>query len=344
MKLVFRCDATAATGLGHLSRSLALAEALRRQGGEAVFLGNWGDAAFALLSASGFAFHGAIVPSGSVEDAADTVRLVACESAEGVLADSYALDTAWVSRLRTRGVAVALIDDFARLSDYSSCAGVLNFTVGAGGLDYPGLPVSRRALGPAYFPVRENLQRLRAQRRVRDIARPQRVLIVLGGGDRLGMTVSLYHTLRRSDHRLQVRAIVADGPAQASALKLNPDDFPSPAGDLAVHYAWAHACVTGGGLAKYECAYLGLPMAIVSQTPEQQAETELFCAAGLGWDLTPHGRTDAWELRLQTFLRNPAPASAARVDFPPDSADHAIMALQHFVAAAVAPPTLPLSA
>lgn len=347
MKLIFRCDATPATGLGHLSRSLALAEALRRLGGQAVFSGHWGDAAFTLLSASGFMFREALASTGGVEDAEELARLVAAVGADGALADSYDLNSAWVAHLAARGVAITLFDDFARLTDYSACAGVLNFTIGASQLDYPGLSMTRRALGPDCFPARENLRWVRDHGRGITPVPLRRVLITLGGGDRLGLTIPIYRALRHLHPGLQVRAILADGPAQAAALKLNAADFPPPAGDLAAHYAWADVCVTGGGLVKYECAYLGLPMAIFSQTPEQQAETNLFCAAGLGWDLAPQGRNETWEFRLEAFLRNPVPVSGPRLCFPADSADRAVAALQRFITTAVvalAPVPIPVSA
>ena len=337
MKLIFRCDATAETGLGHLSRSLALAEAARAQGGTPLFCGHWSDPAFALLSASGFAHQGATAPTGSPADAAALAALVRAEQATGALADSYALDSKWLAQLAEHGVAVALLDDFARLDNYADCAGVLNFTVGAEKLNYPGLNPARRALGPGYFPVRKNLRRLREQGSFRRKAPARRVLVALGGGDRLGLTMPVCRALHRLQPGLQVRALLSDGPAQARAQGLSTDGFPPPAGDLAGHYAWADACVTGGGLVKYECAYLGLPMAIFSQTPEQQAETDQFCAVAVGWDLAPHGRTDAWEQRLEAFLRTPESHPRPRAEFPADSAERAMTALAGFLHPGVAP-------
>lgn len=331
MKIVFRCDANEATGLGHLSRSLALAEALRRAGGEARFVGHWSGPAFTLLAAAGMESRPAKFTTGTTADAAELARCVSVEDADGACVDSYAIDAAWLANVAADGVAVVLIDDFARLSDYGDCAGVLNFTVDSPRLDYSGLATERRALGPNYFPARENLLRLRLGtcRRVATVR--SRILIALGGGDRLGLTLPLYHSLRRLQPGVQVRALLPDGPARAGVEGLNVDDFPAPAGDLAAHYAWAEACVTGGGLVKYECAYLGLPLAIFSQTPEQQAETERFLAAGFGWDLAPAGRADGWEMRLGEFLRPGATAQITGGRFPSDSADRAMAALQRFL-------------
>ena len=330
MKIIFRCDANEATGLGHLSRSLALAEALRRTGGEARFVGHWSGPALTLLAAAGFAQRASEFTSGSAADARELACCVRAECADGACVDSYAIDAAWLANVAADGVAVVLIDDFARLSDYGDCAGVLNFTVDSARLHYPGLSPERRALGPNYFPARENLLRLRLGSRPRAATVPARILIALGGGDRLGLTLPLYHSLRRLRPGVQVRALLPYGPARAAVEGLKVEDFPAPVGDLAAHYAWAEACVTGGGLVKYECAYLGLPLAIFSQTPDQQAETERFLAAGFGCDLAPAGRADGWEMRLGEFLRHGATGQNTDGRFPSDSADRAMAALQRF--------------
>lgn len=331
MTWIFHCDATAATGLGHLSRCLALAEALRRRGGRAVFHGHWAGAAFTLLAASGFDFRGKVTPTGSAEDADALAELAANEDAAGAVADSYALDAAWLAELARRETAVALVDDFAQLGDYSDCAGVLNFTVGAERLVYPRLRSELRLAGPSYFPAREKLVRLRQGVRATMSAPLRRILIALGGGDVRGMTLPLYRAVRRLAPEAEVRALLPGGPAQAAAQGLDPADFPAAAPDLAAHYAWADGSVTGGGLTKYECAYLGLPQAIFSQTEAQQEETVRFCAAGGGLDLTPPGEAGAWEERLAEFLRGGAPASANRIAFRADSADRAMAGLAGFL-------------
>jgi hypothetical protein len=82
---------------------------------------------------------------------------------------------------------------------------------------------------------------------------------------------------------------------------------------------------------KYECAYLGLPVAIFSQSPEQQVETERFIAAGFGWDLAPAGRAEDWEARLGEFLRQGASDQVAGGRFPADGADRAMAALCGFL-------------
>ena len=163
MKIIFRCDATADTGLGHLSRSLAVAEGIRRAGGECLFVGHWSGAAFTLLRESNFPHRAAAAPTGTLADAGAFVGIIAVERATGVLVDSYLIDVEWIEHLAECRAKVVLMDDFARLADYSGCAGVINFTVGAPVLNYAGLGSERLALGLGYFPARRRLMPMKAR-------------------------------------------------------------------------------------------------------------------------------------------------------------------------------------
>lgn len=330
MKFIVRCDATVETGLGHLGRCLGLAEAARHAGDDVVFVGHWGTAAAPLIIGSGFVFHDAAARTGTREDADDLARIVAQQEADAVLADSYAINSEWLARLASHGVCITLLDDFAPLPDYQYCAGVINVSVRAATLIYPGLNPATLALGPAYFQARASVRRLREGNLMRQQKAIRRVLIALGGGDRIAQTAQLYHAVRRSSPGLEVRALVAHGPQMAASFGMDPADFPEISADLTVHYAWTDACINGGGLVKYECGYLGLRHAILSQTPEQQLETDAFCALSLGYDLTPNGNKAGWEQRLHLFLSGCAPQTDSTASFPIDSPDRALAALREF--------------
>ena len=68
----------------------------------------------------------------------------------------------------------------------------------------------------------------------------------------------------------------------------------------------ADLCICGGGLIKYECAYLGIPPAVISQTPQQHKETLAFTAEGLGFNLGygPELTTGLLRQNLARFLKD----------------------------------------
>jgi UDP-2,4-diacetamido-2,4,6-trideoxy-beta-L-altropyranose hydrolase len=322
MNILIRCDATRETGLGHLSRCLGLAEALRLDGTTCRFVGDVSATACGMLAAADFAIHGLQAEAGSAADA-DALATLALSLSAGVVVDSYAIDAAWVGRLASHGIAPVLIDDFARLSDYSGCAGVLNFTIGADAHAYRGVDPSRVACGPRVLLVRAAVAALRGATMIGPTSvPPTRILITLGGGDVRGLTLPLWRAVRAVLPSSSVRALHPNAQALAADAGVDSADFLPPASDLAEHYAWADYCIAGGGLTKYECAYLGLPVGIVSQTADQQRETDVFCARGLATDLAAPGDARSWNERLDAFLHDldvPRRARSARAHFPADA-------------------------
>jgi spore coat polysaccharide biosynthesis predicted glycosyltransferase SpsG len=269
--VLVRCDGTDETGLGHVSRCLALAEALAETGVRALFCGEFNRRAEGLLAEAGMPTEAAIGTAGVAGLAHDG-------GCGAIVVDSYGFDAADMEALSPQrtGAALIIIDDYAALSEYPAGARVLNFTVGAPELEYRGRDLEL-LLGPRYFLVRRAVRQLRAQRQT--VRRPARhVLVALGGGDRFGMSVGLAGALTSAYPELEVRL----APGAYENLPERVDAL--PAGQLTPGYAWADIAVTGGGLTKYEAAYLGVPPIIVSQSLAEDAETQRFTRAGLGAD------------------------------------------------------------
>jgi spore coat polysaccharide biosynthesis predicted glycosyltransferase SpsG len=268
---LFRCDGTRETGLGHVSRCLALAEALAEREIASIFCGAFDAPARRLLGEAG-------VPIEPARGAEEVARLAHERACTGIVADSYVFDAAYLEALATGRARASLlvIDDFAALSEYPEGALVLNFTVGAPQLEYRGRDLVR-LLGPEYLLVRRALTALRGlgNRRPR---RARRVLVAMGGGDLLGLSAGIAKALGSAAPDVAVRlppGSYGDLPADVVLL---------PGGQLAPAFAWADVCVTGGGLTKYEAAYVGAPPLVVSQTDLEAAETRQFADAGLGVD------------------------------------------------------------
>ncbi len=119
MKAAIRADASAALGLGHVKRCLALAQALRSTGSTVTFLTRSIDVdvdAAALVRAEGFAV--AVIGTGhatdQLADAAQSLRLGDAFADGLMIVDHYALDAQWhaVVRAASRAKLVA-IDDLA---------------------------------------------------------------------------------------------------------------------------------------------------------------------------------------------------------------------------------------
>jgi len=287
-RILFRCDGTSETGLGHVSRCLALAEALVELGCTCWFVGHFGPAATALLAAGPYRTVALSHRSGSREDGTETAALAASLSVEGLVLDSYAVDTEFVEALARRTPPLLVLDDFCALAA-AECAALLNFTVGATSLGYS---AGRRVnlLGPEYFLARRRLRELR-RRESPQRWRAVNVCVAIGGLDRYDAAAQVATALTPWAHRLAVRVVVSRDAAPAPALEALTVRFLPGSGvcrqpsDLADELAWADVCLCGGGLVKYEAAYVGVPPAVLSQTEAQAGETAAFAARGLALDL-----------------------------------------------------------
>ena len=92
MKALFRCDATAKVGFGHLSRCLALAEALRLEGVAALFAGQFDGAAIAKIGEAGFDYAALSDPVNTREARDETGSLTLDGAFDFVVLDSYQAD------------------------------------------------------------------------------------------------------------------------------------------------------------------------------------------------------------------------------------------------------------
>jgi UDP-2,4-diacetamido-2,4,6-trideoxy-beta-L-altropyranose hydrolase len=282
--LVFRCDGGVTSGLGHVSRSVALAEAMAERGVVSLFVGEHSAPARALLQAAGMARRDAGGALGSDADVADLRRMLGADAPLGCVVDSYLADAAYLAALGA-SCPLVVLDDFAALSRYP-CAAIVNVTVTGSHLLYPEGPV--RLVGPRYLLARAALRRL--GRKAAPVASAKKVLVALGGVDRHGLTEKVLEALARTDAGLSVRVIVRADDARRAAIAERLNAFASARieaslDDLAEPYAWADACIAGGGLMKYEAGFLGLPVGVLAQSDGEADDVARCVALGFVHDL-----------------------------------------------------------
>ncbi|MEM6909587.1 MAG: hypothetical protein AAF494_13010 [Pseudomonadota bacterium] len=285
MNALFRCDATHETGFGHLSRCIALAEALRLSNTNSIFVGKFDQAACDQLAASGFGSVNLPVPVNTDTSPRELAETLASHGADFIVLDSYRADERYLYDLASLGPSIVAIDDFRALSDYP-CDVVLNFTWEAPSLDYPEGPVL--LLGPQFLLARRNLVEHRARSIERDRRGPVRnLLIAIGGTDPKGIATRLIRILHELHSGLCVR-VIAQSTCEIAAMmeRFSPDSLVLPRQpDLSEQLMWADAAITGGGLIKYESAYMAAPAAAISQNEGQDGETQVLSRAGLVFDL-----------------------------------------------------------
>ena len=132
MNVLFRADASAVIGTGHVMRCLTLADLLREDGVDCRFacreipplfkklIGDAGHGVEILprrsrdAAAKGkTAAHTEWLQASWQDDAADTARIVEERDINRVVVDHYALDVRWEDAIAAQGVRIAVIDDLA---------------------------------------------------------------------------------------------------------------------------------------------------------------------------------------------------------------------------------------
>lgn len=333
MKALFRCDATAAIGFGHLSRCIALAEGLELYGTDSAFAGQFDPAAIQMIADSGFAHVELSRPVNSEDAARELAGIAGARDADFLVLDSYRIDSQYLSNLKEAGVATVLFDDFCALDDYP-CSVVLNFTWEAAQFDYPEGP--KLLLGPNHLPARRKLVALREQSIVKDRSgEAANILVAIGGSDPKGITARVLRMLGDVGIHACVQVIGAQGDELAALLGALGEGsrLLTRQPDLSEPLLWADAAITGGGLIKYESAFMGVPAAAIAQNSGQDGETQMLAAAGLVFDL---GLADSVsDQQLSSALRHFLSSAELRSDmakrmgetFVPDPSAHAAKAI-----------------
>lgn len=293
MKVVFRADASAEIGHGHVMRCLALADALRARGADCVFVcRRGGDAAAAAIASAGFPLRVIDVgETGPNADAAATSAVLSGESrTDWLVVDHYRLDAAWEAAVAAQVGAVMAIDDLADRPH--ACRLLLDQNWHDDpAARYAGLlpPACKAFFGPTWALLRAEFAAARASCPARHDP-PRRVLVCFGGGDAPNATGQVLQALGTVAPQLELDVLAGAGNPHQHALRALCDALPSAAltvgaGDVARRMAAADLFIGAGGTMTWERACVGLPGITIAIADNQLALSRRLAAAGEGIDL-----------------------------------------------------------
>lgn len=185
--ILIRADAGFEMGTGHVMRCLALAQAWRENGGEAVFaLAESTPSILARLSADGFEHVSIVADRGGEADANSTAELACQYEASWMVLDGYGFNSDYQEGARSRGTKILLIDDMG--ASERTCADiVLNANVNATGDLYTNRNGCKLLLGTQYLLLRREFVEWTGWRRMWP-ADVKRALVSIGGSDPTGFT------------------------------------------------------------------------------------------------------------------------------------------------------------
>lgn len=285
LRVLFRCDAGPAIGLGHAMRCLALAEALgARHGAACAVLTRTPEALGAWVAAGS-----AVLPT-AVADPVAALRAVAWQP-DLVVVDLPVLGAQEARALGELPWPVVLIDDEGQVPVATRF--LVNGNAFATALRYRVLwPGARLLRGPRYVALRSAVVARRPRRRV-IVAVGRRVLLTLGGSVR---PAALEQALAALPAEVAIDLVLGPwsaAPVWPGGRAVTVHRAPA---DLATLLVAVDVCVAAGGSTLYEAACLGTPTVALPQSPLEARNAAALAVRGAVVDLGAD--PDVWRRTL----------------------------------------------
>jgi UDP-2,4-diacetamido-2,4,6-trideoxy-beta-L-altropyranose hydrolase len=283
--LAIRADASVAGGIGHIARSLALADAWQDAGGKAILVSSGPRSVLEALAGVDFRWLGAQRPS-LADDISAFLDIAHETGTNAVVLDSYDLDHTWEARVRGEGVALLAMDDLA--SRDHECDILLDTSIGPQDADrYQGLVPSEAVLllGPHYAPLRRSFRTTRFEPRGGGPVR--RVLISFGGTDppdHTNAALDALALLNKEDLRVDVVASSANPRIRTLCTRVGalPQGFLHvDTNDMANLMSAADLALGAGGSSSWERCRAGLPSLVMLAAPNQRGIAAYLEAEGV---------------------------------------------------------------
>ncbi len=302
-KILFRVDASLRIGTGHVMRCLTLADALRAEGAQCIFIcrehpGNF----IAQIRQHDFSVH--VIPPGTdvhatdergveytstyeswlgvdwVTDAEQSIIGVGETAVDWVIVDHYALDARWERALRKHCRKLMVIDDLANRQH--DCDLLLDQNLGRELADYIKLvPEACRVLvGPKYALLRSEFFALREVSLSRRNTNPQlkHLLICMGGVDQVDATGKVLDVLRECSlpADLRITVVMGEHAPWLEHVKLIARQITYPVevkvnvNNMAQLMAESDLAIGAAGGTSWERCCLGLPSIVVVLADNQR--------------------------------------------------------------------------
>lgn len=282
MRIVLRADASPKIGFGHVSRCLALAEALVRNGHAVALLGAEPPAALrALAGKIGVEHLGVSAPDPCADLLASLDAIRRWGGADACVVDHHELGRSWEAAIREAGLSVVAIDDLGREHE---CDLLVDANAGVTADRYHGRvpPRTWLMLGPRYALLREGFREEHRHARVRRQA--QRILVSYGGTDPTGETIKAIEALAPLGD-LAVDVTVTSAQPQFEHVRALASTAPQltlhvDRSDLEHLLADADLVLGAAGVSALERACLGVPSIATVVADNQTASGAALADAG----------------------------------------------------------------
>ena len=293
MKLIIRVDAGTTIGTGHLMRCLALAEAWKKHGGQAVFITVCeSDILLKRLRKEDFKVIRLEKPYPDPHDWKITSQELKLNPSAWIVLDGYHFDDSYQLRIKEMGHRLMVIDDMAHFEHYYADI-ILNQNINAEKLEYKCEPSTKLLLGTSHVLLRQEFWPWKDwQRQIPKVAK--NILVTLGGSDPDNVTLKVIHALEKVEvGKLEVTVIVGDSYPYYDLLKTTAIEsrlsirLKQNTRHIPELMAWADLAVSAGGSTCWELAYMGVPTNTIilaeNQVSVAEGLSKVGAAYNFGW-------------------------------------------------------------
>ena len=277
-RILFRVDGSAAIGMGHVYRSLAIADALRENSRADVAFLMTADHAEGIQTVSRYGYAVRVAASAGLETLLEHVRDY---SPEILVNDVPALEKSYLDALSHVGATtVNLVDTLDDLERTEAMAQVI-VSVMSEDRETP----ENFYGGPAYAILRRHFRDSGREKELR--GEPKLLLLSFGGSDPLGLTLKAARALRALPESVELVAVA--GPAfgyrrefEALAAELGRKLplIQQAEGHIVELMLEADLVLCSGGMSVYEIAALGTPGLVLAQNLREESRMRAFARHG----------------------------------------------------------------
>jgi UDP-2,4-diacetamido-2,4,6-trideoxy-beta-L-altropyranose hydrolase len=289
--VVIRADAGGRLGIGHVTRMIALAQAIIDLGGRpTIACASCPEALELRIIEEGIGFCRVVGEPGDSEDLAATLELASLIDTSWVVVDGYHFLENYQQAVRDAGFKLMCVDDYGHCPVWSANA-ILNHNLYAPDRIFISSVSDVKILAGPRFALlrREFLQIPDSQAPISPL---RRILITLGGVDQDNGTGQVLDLLEKVvSPPLEIRVLIGAGNPHRESLRQRESrhqlEIAGPSDDMPAELAWADGVISAGGGTCFEWLRYRLPAAVVTIAANQEPVAEVLARRGLatclGW-------------------------------------------------------------
>lgn len=281
--VIFRADASATTGAGHVMRCLALAETFSAAGWQCL-LASGPQTAAALPDTARLLPQIPLDDSRRGGEQAAALRKAHAEGCDLLVVDGYDLDQEFESACRGWAKRIWVLDDLAdRGHDCDLLVDGNPWRQAADYRDHVSAETALR-LGPDHAPLHPAW----AQARRRQQEHGHTLLVSMGATDPANMTARAVSMIQAAALRVPVRVVLPRQAPHHAAVRRQVADLSGEVAlldhdvDMVAEAGAARLCLGAGGGSMWERCCLGIPTLLMQAADNQSLNADALVAAGAG--------------------------------------------------------------